>query len=84
MHPYVCSYLINYSLSFSFMIVATVGLMDVNYAVREDGGEISICVAVADETRADISFTVGFSTTDGTAGICTCLSQVLVLLLICF
>ena len=46
-----------------------IGFMDTHYTVREDSGQVNVCIVIANEARVDFDFTVEFSTVDGTAGI---------------
>ncbi|CAI8026301.1 Deleted in malignant brain tumors 1 protein [Geodia barretti] len=46
--------------------IAIVRFMETSYTVREDTGQIEICVVI--DGRVDFDFTVGLSTVDGTAG----------------
>ena len=52
-----------------------VGFLETSYTVREDSGQIVICVVIADETRVDFDFTVQLETVDRTAGICLYIFQ---------
>ena len=62
-------------------VVAMVRFMETSYTVREDSGQIEICVVI--DGRVGFDFTVGLSTVDGTAGIYTFCAQGLVLQYIC-
>lgn len=46
-----------------------IGFMDTHYTVREDSGQVNVCIVIVNEARVDFDFTVEFSTVDGTAGI---------------
>ena len=62
-------------------VVGMVRFMETSYTVREDTGQIEICVVI--DGRVDFDFTVGLSTVDGTAGIYTFCAQSLVPQYIC-